>query len=222
MALDKTNVIDRLRRLADERAHDALHDPLTGLPNRRAFNKAVEIAMERGATAAVLLLDLDDFKDVNDTLGHTAGDRLLTVTGQRLVAPEWTLGTDSTAEASIGTQTRLVARLGGDEFAVLLPGMNAEAASAHARELHDRLCAPVPLLNVELTTSASIGVTEFFGTSHSADEVLAQADLAMYAAKAARCGVQAYRPEDGHSTARRLALAADLKVALREDTLGLF
>ena len=139
MALDKTNVIDRLRRLADERAHDALHDALTGLPNRHTFNKAVEIAMERGATAAVLLLDLADFKDVNDTLGHTAGDRLLTVTGQRVVAPEWTPGTNSTAEA-----------------------------------------------------------------------------------KGPRCGVQAYRPEDGHSTARRLALAADLKVALREDTLGLF
>jgi diguanylate cyclase (GGDEF)-like protein len=222
VALDKAYVIDRLRRLADERAHEALHDPLTGLSNRRAFNDAVQIAMQRGETAAVLLLDLDDFKDVNDTLGHTAGDRLLTVTGQRLTAAARTGGVDPGAASGNDSETPMVARLGGDEFAVLLPGMNAKTASTYARELHELLCAPVPLLGVELTTSASIGVTEFIGTSRSADEVLAQADLAMYAAKAARSGVQAYRPEDGHSTARRLALAADLKVALRGDNLELF
>jgi predicted signal transduction protein with EAL and GGDEF domain len=116
----------------------------------------------------------------------------------------------------------VVARLGGDEFAVLLPGVSAATAVAHARAVHDALCEPVPLLGVELTSSASIGVTEFFGTSHSSDEVLAQADVAMYAAKAGRTGVQAYRAEDGHSTARRLALAADLKAALRGDALDLF
>jgi diguanylate cyclase (GGDEF)-like protein len=212
VALDKARVVDRLQHLADERAHEALHDPLTGLPNRRAFNDAVEAAMVRGETAAVLLLDLDDFKDVNDTLGHTAGDRLLTVTGQRLTS------TGRGTERDGG----MVARLGGDEFAVLLPGMDTETAVAHARALHEVLCAPVPLLGVELTSSASIGVTEFYGTSRSSEDVLAQADVAMYAAKASRCGVQAYRVEDGHSTARRLALAADLKVAVRERTLELW
>jgi diguanylate cyclase (GGDEF)-like protein len=167
--------------------------------------------MQDGETAAVLLLDLDDFKDVNDTLGHSAGDRLLTVTGQRLTHT----GTGA------GNPTGMVARLGGDEFAVLLPGLDAAAAVTHARALHDVLSAPVPLLGVDLTTSASIGVTDFRGNSLTSEEVLAQADVAMYAAKAARSGVQAYRAEDGHSTARRLALAADLKVALREDVLEL-
>ena len=162
--------------------------------------------------AAVLLLDLDDFKDVNDTLGHSAGDRLLSVTGQRLL---------DNGSGVDGVGTRMVARLGGDEFAVLLAGMDAEAAVEHARALHETLCAPVPLLGVELTTSASIGVTEFNGTSRSSDEILAQADVAMYAAKRSGCGVQAYRAEDGHSTARRLALAADLKVALRDGALEL-
>jgi diguanylate cyclase (GGDEF)-like protein len=206
VALDKARMVDRLRRIADERAHEAQHDPLTGLPNRRAFNDAVRAAMARGERAAVLLLDLDDFKDVNDTLGHTAGDRLLTVTGERLTS----------------AGTGMVARLGGDEFAVLLTGMDTAAGLAHARVLHTALCAPVPLAGVELTSSASIGVTEFSGTSTTSDEVLAQADVAMYAAKAARTGVQGYRAEDGHSTARRLALAADLKVALREGVLELF
>jgi diguanylate cyclase (GGDEF)-like protein len=214
VALEKARVVDKLRRLADERAHEALHDPLTGLPNRRAFSDAVQRAMFRGETAGVLLLDLDDFKDVNDTLGHSAGDRLLTVTGQRLIE-------HGPPSGGTGTGTGMVARLGGDEFAVLLPGMNAEAGVAHAHALHKTLSAPVPLFGVELTTSASIGVTEFYGTSHSSDEILAQADVAMYAAKRAGCGVQAYRAEDGHSTARRLALAADLKVALREGALEL-
>ena len=165
----------------------------------------------------MLLLDLDDFKDVNDTLGHSAGDRLLTVTGQRLI--ETCLGTGAPTDADTAG---MVARLGGDEFAVLLPGTGAEAAEVLARALHEALCAPVPLLGVELTSSASIGVTEFHGTSLSSDEILAQADVAMYAAKSHRSGVAAYRSEDGHSTARRLALAADLKVALREQELELF
>jgi diguanylate cyclase (GGDEF)-like protein len=206
VALDKARVVDRLRRLAEERAHEALHDPLTGLPNRRAFNDAVQEAMARGETAAVLLLDLDDFKDVNDTLGHSAGDRLLDVVGQRLT------------EHGGGT----VSRLGGDEFALLLPGLGTDAAFARAEALHEALCAPVPLLGVELTISGSIGVTELNGSSLTSDEVLAQADVAMYAAKAARSGVAVYRPEDANSTARRLALAADLKVALREGTLDLY
>ena len=109
--------MDRLRRLAAEHAHEALHDPLTGLPNRRAFMDAVEAAMHRGETAAVLLLDLNDFKDVNDTLGHSAGDRLLTVTGHRLT------------DECTGPGKGIVARLGGDEFAVLLPGVDAHTPS---------------------------------------------------------------------------------------------
>ncbi len=126
VALDKAKVVDRLRRLAKERAHEALHDPLTGLPNRRAFSDAVQAATYSGETGSVLLLDLDDFKDVNDTLGHSAGDSLLTVMGLRLTS------------SSTGT----VARLGGDEFAVLLPGMDAEQAVTHARALHDGLVRP--------------------------------------------------------------------------------
>jgi diguanylate cyclase (GGDEF)-like protein len=206
VALDKARLVDSLRQLADERAHDALHDPLTGLLNRRAFDQAVEAVMNGDATAAVLLLDLDDFKDVNDTLGHSVGDQLLIVTGRRL------------GEAS----GHVVARLGGDEFAVLLPGMDVTAAVKHARELHKVLSEPVPLRGVELTTSASIGVTAFHGASRSSEEVMGEADVAMYAAKSSQSGVQAYRVEDSESTARRLTLAADLKAALREHQIDVW
>jgi diguanylate cyclase (GGDEF)-like protein len=206
VTLDKARVVARLRRLVEEREHEALHDPLTGLLNRRAFTDTVQATMDRDESAAVLLLDLDDFKDINDTLGHTAGDRLLTVTGQRLQADG----------------AGLVARLGGDEFAVLLPGMDVAQAVAHATALHRVLCEPVHLRDVQLTTSASIGVTALHASSVSSEEVLSQADVAMYAAKSARSGVQAYRPEDGNLTARRLALAADLPVAMAEGALTLW
>jgi diguanylate cyclase (GGDEF)-like protein len=205
VALDKAAVVDRLRRLLDERAHEALHDPLTGLLNRRAFNEALASAIGPGG-GSVLLLDLDDFKDVNDTLGHTAGDRLLMVTGERLQ----------------GDGSKLVARLGGDEFAVLLPGVALAEAMTIARELHEVVCQPVPLREVMISTSASIGVAEMGRGPVSGEEMLSQADLAMYAAKSARSGVEAYHARDGDSTARRLSLAADLPRAMRDGELQLW
>ena len=81
VALSKARAVDRLKRFAEERRHEAMHDALTGLPNRRAFTEAMEAAVAAGVGGAVMLLDLDDFKDVNDTFGHTAGDALLRVTG---------------------------------------------------------------------------------------------------------------------------------------------
>ena len=206
VALDKARVVERLRGVADERAHEALHDALTGLPNRRALHDAVGEAMLTDRPCAVLLLDLDDFKDVNDTLGHSAGDGLLTVTGRRIQA----------------SGAGLVARLGGDEFAVLLHDTGVAEAMTVAGALRAAVHQPVPLQQVELITTASIGVTGFRGASSTPDEVLAEADVAMYAAKAARSGVQAYRPEDGSSTARRLRLAADLRSGLEQRTLELW
>ncbi len=203
VALERASTVDRLRRLAEERAYDALHDPLSGLPNRRAFNEALTRLLEDPATAArgggvLLVLDLDDFKDVNDTLGHSAGDRLISVSGDRLRAHA----------------AGLVARLGGDEFAVLLPGHTVEQGLAHATVLREALSQPVPLDDVNLAVSASIGLASFTSFPASADELMSQADVAMYTAKADRSGVAAYRAEIGDSTARRLALAADLPEAL--------
>jgi diguanylate cyclase (GGDEF)-like protein len=220
VALDKAHMLQRVTALAAEREHEALHDSLTGLPNRRAFNERLLAELQSGeasddddasprrkpvgaGSGVVLLLDIDDFKDVNDTLGHTAGDRLLQVTGERLA-----------------TTGGFVARLGGDEFAVLLQGSDAEHGVVRARELHDRLSAPIPLGAVRIMSTTSVGVAVYSAQSR-VDEVLAQADMAMYAAKAERSGVAVFRAEDGNATSRRLALAADLPAAIVRGELSL-
>jgi diguanylate cyclase (GGDEF)-like protein len=153
----------------------------------------------------VLLFDVDDFKDVNDSLGHTAGDRLLQVTGERLA---------SVADG-------MVARLGGDEFALLLSGWDVEQGVERARELHALLASPIPLGAVEIVSTVSIGVARYSSWATAADEVLAQADMAMYVAKANRSGVAVFRHEDGNATARRLTLAADLPGAIERGELTL-
>jgi diguanylate cyclase (GGDEF)-like protein len=206
VALSKARAVERLRQVAEERRREALHDPLTGLANRRGFTEAMEQAMDEGIGGAVLLLDLNDFKDVNDTLGHTAGDALLRVTGARL--ENETHG--------------LVSRLGGDEFAVLLRDLSSAEATEVALRLADAIAKPVPMGDVELTTSASIGVASFVASVTSSDDALAQADVAMYAAKENRSGVATYRAEDGDAIGRRLVLAADLARALAGGELELW
>ena len=206
VSLLKARAIETLRDVAEERRLEAMHDPLTGLPNRRAFTEAMEAALQRGDGGAVLLLDLDDFKDVNDTLGHTAGDALLRVTAARL-------------DLEAGG---FVARLGGDEFAVLLSDCHMGSAMEVAHRLRSAITRAVPLNDVDLITSASIGVAEMSGTAVTSDEVLAQADVAMYAAKEARTGVEFYRAADGDAIGRRLVLAADLGKALPKGELEIW
>jgi diguanylate cyclase (GGDEF)-like protein len=205
VALDKARAVERLHVVAEERAHDALHDQLTAMPNRRALLGAIEDAMSEGRRGVVLLLDLDDFKDVNDTLGHTAGDQLLMVTGRRL------------AEEASG----MVARLGGDEFAVLLTDTDVTTAHGLALRLQSVVHQPVPLGDAEIVTTTSVGVATLDGCT-TAEEVLGCADIALYAAKGARTGIEEYRAADRDATARRLTLAADLPAALREGALELW
>ena len=200
VSLGKARLVDRLRRLATQREHEALHDHLTDLPNRRGFREAVASVTSSGRCAAVLLLDLDDFKDVNDTLGHPAGDALLRELGDRL-----RLAVDG-----------VVARLGGDEFAILLPGVTLAQASDRARGVLTALAAPVVLPEVTLLVSASIGVALLPDHGTDTDELLQHADVAMYAAKAAGSGVAVYKAGDAHAIHRRLVLAADLTRAIDE------
>ncbi|ROP44552.1 putative bifunctional diguanylate cyclase/phosphodiesterase [Pseudokineococcus lusitanus] len=209
VTLERARLVDRLRRVAAEREHDALHDALTGLPNRRAFNEAVARALADDRGGAVLLMDLDDFKDVNDTLGHRAGDELLQVTGRRL--------RDSVAASSAagdGCPPGTVARLGGDEFAVLLPGVSAAEAFRRARGLLTTVVAPVPMQDLTLTTTASFGVAPIPPGARDTDELLVHADVAMYAAKSTGSGVATYVPEDTDAVHRRLALAGELPTAI--------
>jgi diguanylate cyclase (GGDEF)-like protein/PAS domain S-box-containing protein len=188
-------------------AHQAFHDPLTSLANRALFRDRVEHALERrGRSAtqvAALFLDLDDFKRVNDSLGHAAGDRLLAEIAGRL------------RNATRGCDT--VARLGGDEFAVLLEQVRSESETTIvADRIANALRAPVELDGSEMIVGASIGIA-LARPGEGADELLRNADVAMYRAKSrGRGGHEIFAPEMHAAIMSRLELEADLRRALAD------
>jgi diguanylate cyclase (GGDEF)-like protein len=206
VALENDRLVERLREKARESEHQSLHDALTGLPNRVLFARRLEDALTSGSAAAVLLLDLDRFKEVNDTLGHHNGDLLLQQVGQRL---RKTLRTGD-----------VIARLGGDEFAVLLPDINAEHAALQAgRGIIELLEQPFVIDDMSVDVGASIGVA--VAPRDGADPVtlVQRADVAMYTAKSDQTGVEMYRAErDGYSPAR-LMLVSELKHAVQQHQL---
>jgi diguanylate cyclase (GGDEF)-like protein len=203
-------------QLATQREHDALHDVLTGLPNRALLQletqAALETAVRDGGGVAVLLIDLDHFKEINDTLGHNVGDLLIVEVARRLAAAA---GDDA-----------LVARLGGDEFALLAtPGARdgelRDAVLALVGRLGSALRQPITLSGVRLDVQASMGIA--YAPEHAAtiDELLSRADVALYSAKEDRGGWRTYDPEqDGHSP-ERLALLGELRDGLGRDELVL-
>jgi diguanylate cyclase (GGDEF)-like protein len=210
VALEKGRLIDDLRREAVERQHQALHDPLTGLPNRTLFTERVRQAIDqrRGAgSVAVLLLDLDRFKEVNDTLGHHTGDLMLREVGLRLLRG---LPVD-----------HFVARLGGDEFGVLAPAVaDHEVAVAVARQVQAALDEPFGVAELALEVGGSIGVA--VGPAHGTDPavLLQRADVAMYQAKQAHSQVELYDPARDQYSPRRLALIGELRAAVENAALA--
>jgi diguanylate cyclase (GGDEF)-like protein len=190
--------------LADSR-RQALTDELTGLPNRRSAYAELDARCEAGAVTA-LMIDLDRFKELNDTLGHHAGDEALVAVAQRLGRA---LGDDGT-----------LSRLGGDEFAVVLgSGATESDGLAVARRLLDALDEPLYLDDLLLPVRASIGVA---GTvSGGREDLLRHADVAMYHAKANRNGVEIYASERDDHSRERLALAAELQAAITDGELVL-
>ncbi|MEP7054380.1 MAG: bifunctional diguanylate cyclase/phosphodiesterase [Actinomycetota bacterium] len=193
--------------------HDSRHDSLTGLPNRmllsERFTQALSTARDSSNTAALLLIDLDRFKEINDTFGHEYGDQLLQQIGPRLT------------EAVRDDDT--VARLGGDEFGVLLPQItDVQAATEVARKLLSALERPFLVSGVQLDIEASIGVVLSGVHAWDAPTLLQHADIAMYVAKAQNLGVFAYDPAlDGHSPGK-LALLGELRRALEREELELY
>ena len=194
------------KALEEQLAHQAFHDPLTNLPNRALLMNRVEHALARAGRSAsavgVLMIDLDDFKSVNDTLGHEAGDALLREVAIRLVA--------STRAADT------VARLGGDEFVVLLEDLQYENEIIDiARRILDELRAPVLLHGAEIFVSASIGATAGDEGLEEAVDLLRDADTAMYQAKRSGKG-RVERFEEGmhERLVRRVQLKADMRRAL--------
>ena len=185
----------------------ANHDSLTELPNRRNFMQKLEDALyPRNAHGAILLIDLDNFKNVNDRDGHDAGDALLRAFGRRL---DFLVG-----------RTASVARLGGDEFAVLVPGVNSEEAERQARSLLADLRDPVFVLGHSITVRLSAGLTTYPEDGRHAIELMKNADLAMYAAKAGgRNLLVRYTPEIRRETERKLRVCFDVQKALGTDEL---
>ncbi len=212
LVLNAHDVTERLA-LQSEMEHRALHDALTGLPNRALladrFDQALRGAERAGTRVGLLLLDLDRFKEVNDTFGHHHGDLLLCQIGLRL------------AGALRGVDT--IARLGGDEFAVLLRDVHRlEDATKVATALLAALTSPFHIEGVEMDVEASVGVVISGEHGHDAITLMQRADVAMYAAKAQHVGVFAYEPGvDGHS-ATKLAMAGELRRALEGNELVLY
>ena len=208
-----SNASRRLRSHATENARLALLDPLTGLPNRRLLaeriDRAAIAAARSGQPMGLLLLDVDGFKEINDTLGHDYGDRLLIEVGRRV--------------RGIARETDTVSRLGGDEFAVLMPVLrNVEDAAALARRVLEVFGVAFDLDGITLHVDASIGVALL--PDHAEDQLtlMRHADVAMYAAKRAKLGYVVYSVEGDHHSPQRLTLMGDLRVALSsEDQLAL-
>jgi diguanylate cyclase (GGDEF)-like protein/PAS domain S-box-containing protein len=204
LALNLRDISER-KALEEQLRELAFHDPLTRLANRNLFRDRVEHALALARRArrrvAVMFLDLDDFKNINDTLGHDAGDRLLKAVSQRLV------GTMRTTDT--------VARLAGDEFAVLLEGIDTmEDVERPAAVLVDALGAPYPLGGGEVQVGTSIGVALSTGES-LADDLLSNADIAMYSAKAAgKDRYVMFEPRMQEALRERLRLEADISRAL--------
>src|SRR4051794_10764465 len=201
----KRDITDRLR--AQEQIwHLAHHDPLTDLPNRTLFEDRLEQALvqarRNGQLVALLFLDLDKFKDVNDTLGHHCGDQLLGLVSRRLRASTRDIDT--------------VARLGGDEFAVIQTGLtDPRAAGKLGQRLLGALAEPFAVGGQELHVSASVGITVFPADGSEAQRLLCNADLAMYKAKASgRAACQFFEEGMNRAAQARKSLERDLRRAL--------
>jgi diguanylate cyclase (GGDEF)-like protein len=203
-ALRNSQLIDKLR-------YEAAHDALTGLPNRMALRRELEELLVRpdAGSTAVLVLDLDGFKHVNDTLGHHQGDVLLQLIGERL-------------PAAVPAHAR-VARLGGDEFAVLLPGAGAEQAVAVGRDLLRMLLEPLPVGGMRLEMSASIGVAVAPEHADDVATLMRRADMAMYQAKSTGRAVAVFDPATHRQDSPdQLALVSELRHGIASGELRLY
>ena len=206
-----TGASARMRDRAAANEHQALRDPLTGLPNRELFNRMIDRALAdcpRDGMAAVLLMDLDRFKEINDSLGHFNGDLVLERVGKRL---RTTL-----------REGDVVARLGGDEFAMLLPSVQAkDSVTGAAQRIHDALEEPFTVGGLALKVEASIGAALYPGDGDTAGKLLQAADVAMYTAKKAHSGHEFYSADQHRYTPARLGLVAQLDRAMEQHELVL-
>jgi diguanylate cyclase (GGDEF)-like protein len=202
VSIENSRLLDRLR-------WDSRHDALTSLANRTAFNELIEeAARQLPATSAVLLIDLDRFKEVNDTLGHHHGDLLLAEVANRLREHIGSSGT--------------VARLGGDEFGVLLPGATSSDAAQAAVGLLAALEQAFTVGQLSLEATGSIGVALLPTHGREPITLLQRAEVAMYAAKEDHSGWEAYDRKRDHYNPRRLVLAGELRQAIESGQMEVY
>jgi len=190
----------------------ASQDQLTGLANRNGFNTGLDLALAAAKRTntefAVLCIDLDRFKAVNDTFGHAAGDELLSQVAQRM--------------RSVGRSSDLIGRLGGDEFAIVLPGANQAGAEQACLRLLELLRMPYVLGSRTARICASIGLAIYPGDGGTAEQLLTNADTALYQAKAAgRNAWCAYASADGQREQQRMLLEQDLRAAVASEQFTL-
>jgi diguanylate cyclase (GGDEF)-like protein len=204
----RTSELEAVNR---ELEHMALHDSLSGLPNRALFTDRLEQAIiaagRSGGRFACMILDLDRFKEINDTLGHNIGDEVLREIASRL--------------ARGLRESDTVARLGGDEFAILLPSANVREATRIASKLLHLLEEPVVIGQHSFAVGASIGVALFPDHGERAAQLMQRADVAMYVAKRNGNGYALYDVEEDHHNASRLAFLSELRGALDRGELAL-
>ncbi|MEX0776440.1 MAG: EAL domain-containing protein [Phycisphaeraceae bacterium] len=211
------------RTVAEDRLkHDALHDGLTDLPNRLLLTERLARCMERARRHpdylyAVLFLDLDDFKLVNDSLGHTIGDHLLIEVAQRLAGALRTLDTASRMD------DQTPARMGGDEFVVLLDGLNtAGDAQRVAQRIHDAVAQPLTIAGYEITVSISVGMALGRPEYSVPDEILRDADAALYHSKAiGKSRVHLFDDTIRQQVLDRVRISSDLRKAIPQHQLRL-
>ena len=216
------------RRRAEQQSRFlADHDPLTKLPNRDLFKRTLLEAMEQaridGRQVAVLFLDLDGFKQVNDSLGHALGDLLLQHLARRLANCVRAADSVSRGRGGLVASKGVVSRLGGDEFTILLSNIRShEEAAVVARRIHSALRRPVHLEGHETSISASIGIAIYPNDVADIDELLRNADLAMYHAKErGKNNYQFFDEALNDAAQRRAAMAGDLRRAVERDELTL-
>jgi diguanylate cyclase (GGDEF)-like protein/PAS domain S-box-containing protein len=197
------------RRTGEMLEYQASHDELTGLPNRARLCESIEATIadesRRCGTAALLWIDLDHFKDINDTFGHHYGDRVL-----KLLNPRFWVGL---------REGDLVARLGGDEFAILLPGADREGAVRVAERVLVELSRPIELNGHRIDVGASVGIALFPEHGQDPETLMRRADVAMYAAKRARAGQAVYAAGQSQCSPRRLELVAELRQGIEDGNL---